>query len=216
MTTPSTPAPPPAPASGPGPAAPPSPAAAKAAVKRSKKVVESEGIAHISATFNNVLITITDMRGNTIAWGSAALPARRCQAIPQGDPLPHREVRGGAPRLCTRPARAERGGPRGTEAFRVRAPAPGEAEGEADLRAFGAPVPQHVLLRHPAPRREGHQPAGGAGDPVGQRRLSHGLRHQPPAGAAAGPARPHPGERRQGGRPVLPGQTGPGGPGRAR
>jgi small subunit ribosomal protein S11 len=40
-------------------------------VKRSKKLVESEGIAHISATFNNVLITITDMRGNTIAWGTA-------------------------------------------------------------------------------------------------------------------------------------------------
>jgi ribosomal protein S11 len=42
-----------------------------AAPKRSKKVVESEGIAHISATFNNVLITITDMRGNTLAWGTA-------------------------------------------------------------------------------------------------------------------------------------------------
>ena len=51
----------------PTPAAP----APKPAGKRSKKVVESEGIAHISATFNNVLITITDMRGNTIAWGTA-------------------------------------------------------------------------------------------------------------------------------------------------
>src|SRR5258705_12285253 len=39
--------------------------------KRGKKVVESEGIVHISATFNNLLITITDMRGNTLAWGSA-------------------------------------------------------------------------------------------------------------------------------------------------
>ena len=52
------------------PAAPAAPAKAPAA-KRSKKVVESEGIAHISATFNNVLITITDMRGNAIAWGTA-------------------------------------------------------------------------------------------------------------------------------------------------
>ena len=43
----------------------------KPAGKRAKKVVESEGIAHISATFNNVLVTITDMRGNTIAWGTA-------------------------------------------------------------------------------------------------------------------------------------------------
>jgi small subunit ribosomal protein S11 len=50
----------------------PTPAPAKApSVKRSKKVVESEGIAHISATFNNLLITITDLRGNTLAWGSA-------------------------------------------------------------------------------------------------------------------------------------------------
>jgi small subunit ribosomal protein S11 len=39
--------------------------------KRSKKTVEAEGMVHISATFNNVLITITDMRGNTIAWGTA-------------------------------------------------------------------------------------------------------------------------------------------------
>ena len=65
MTTPDQPTPAPAPT-------PPAAAApAKAAVKKSKKVVEAEAIAHISATFNNVLITITDMRGNTIAWGTA-------------------------------------------------------------------------------------------------------------------------------------------------
>ena len=39
--------------------------------KRSKKVVEAEGIAHIKATFNNTVITITDNAGNTIAWASA-------------------------------------------------------------------------------------------------------------------------------------------------
>ncbi len=39
--------------------------------KRTKKVVEAEGIAHITATFNNTLITITDLQGNTVAWGSA-------------------------------------------------------------------------------------------------------------------------------------------------
>ena len=39
--------------------------------KRGKKVVESEGVAHIAATFNNLLITITDLKGNTLAWGSA-------------------------------------------------------------------------------------------------------------------------------------------------
>src|ERR1051325_8256349 len=68
MTTPAQPTPPTD--SGTPTPAPAAAAPAKAA-KRSRKVVESEGIAHISATFNNVLITITDMRGNTIAWGTA-------------------------------------------------------------------------------------------------------------------------------------------------
>jgi small subunit ribosomal protein S11 len=49
----------------------PTPAAPKAAGKRSKKVVESEAIAHISATFNNLLVTITDTKGNTIVWSTA-------------------------------------------------------------------------------------------------------------------------------------------------
>ena len=41
------------------------------AAKRTKKVVESEGIAHVTATFNNTLITITDLQGNAITWGSS-------------------------------------------------------------------------------------------------------------------------------------------------
>ncbi len=44
---------------------------AKTPRKRSKKVVEAEGVAHIKATFNNTLITITDKVGNTVVWGSA-------------------------------------------------------------------------------------------------------------------------------------------------
>src|SRR3989442_5444763 len=48
------------------------PAPARAAgAKRAKKVVEAEGIAHVTATFNNTLITITDLQGNTITWGSS-------------------------------------------------------------------------------------------------------------------------------------------------
>src|SRR5947208_7695884 len=47
-------------------------AQAKAAgAKRAKKVVEAEGIAHITATFNNTLITISDMQGNALTWGSS-------------------------------------------------------------------------------------------------------------------------------------------------
>ncbi len=38
--------------------------------KKEKKNIEN-GIAHIQSTFNNTIITITDMNGNTIAWSSA-------------------------------------------------------------------------------------------------------------------------------------------------
>ncbi len=38
-----------------------------------KKIVRnvSSGIAHIQATFNNTIITITDVEGNVIAWANA-------------------------------------------------------------------------------------------------------------------------------------------------
>ena len=42
-----------------------------ATAKKTKKVVEAEGVVHVSATFNNTTITITDSRGNALAWGSA-------------------------------------------------------------------------------------------------------------------------------------------------
>ena len=38
--------------------------------KRERKNITS-GVAHISATFNNTMITITDAQGNAIAWASA-------------------------------------------------------------------------------------------------------------------------------------------------
>jgi small subunit ribosomal protein S11 len=38
--------------------------------KRARKNVP-HGIAHIKATFNNTIINITDMEGNTVAWASA-------------------------------------------------------------------------------------------------------------------------------------------------
>jgi small subunit ribosomal protein S11 len=43
----------------------------KTRTKRTKKVVEAEGVAHIKATFNNTLITIADSHGNAIVWASA-------------------------------------------------------------------------------------------------------------------------------------------------
>jgi small subunit ribosomal protein S11 len=42
-----------------------------ATAKKTKKIVEAEGVAHINATFNNTTITITDARGNALSWGSS-------------------------------------------------------------------------------------------------------------------------------------------------
>jgi len=38
--------------------------------RREKKNISS-GVAHVNATFNNTLVTITDAQGNTISWSSA-------------------------------------------------------------------------------------------------------------------------------------------------
>ena len=40
-------------------------------VKRREKKNISSAVAHVNATFNNTLITITDVQGNTICWSSA-------------------------------------------------------------------------------------------------------------------------------------------------
>ena len=45
-------------------------AAAGKARKRAKKTVV-EGVAHIHASFNNTIITITDRQGNTLAWATS-------------------------------------------------------------------------------------------------------------------------------------------------
>ena len=42
-----------------------------ATAKKSKRVIEAEGVAHISATFNNTTITITDPHGNAVSCGSS-------------------------------------------------------------------------------------------------------------------------------------------------
>ena len=43
----------------------------KSRAKKKSRVIEAEGVAHIQATFNNTLITISDLGGNVVTWGSA-------------------------------------------------------------------------------------------------------------------------------------------------
>jgi small subunit ribosomal protein S11 len=45
------------------------PAAARPRKKERKNI--TSGVAHVAATFNNTMITITDAQGNTISWSSA-------------------------------------------------------------------------------------------------------------------------------------------------
>ncbi len=44
---------------------------AAAAKKKKKQLADPNGLVFIKATFNNVIVTITDAGGNTISWSSA-------------------------------------------------------------------------------------------------------------------------------------------------
>jgi small subunit ribosomal protein S11 len=43
--------------------------AARARKKEKKNIVS--GVAHVNATFNNTIVTITDLTGNTLSWASS-------------------------------------------------------------------------------------------------------------------------------------------------
>ena len=43
----------------------------RAKVRRREKKNITSGVAHVNASFNNTMITITDAQGNTIAWSSS-------------------------------------------------------------------------------------------------------------------------------------------------
>ncbi|WP_296204158.1 30S ribosomal protein S11, partial [uncultured Hyphomicrobium sp.] len=40
-------------------------------VRRREKKNITSGVAHVNASFNNTMITITDAQGNTLAWSSS-------------------------------------------------------------------------------------------------------------------------------------------------
>ncbi len=46
------------------------PAAANKAKKKIKRIV-TDGVAHVQASFNNTIITITDRQGNTLSWATS-------------------------------------------------------------------------------------------------------------------------------------------------
>ena len=42
-------------------------------IKKSARKNISAGVAHVNATFNNTMVTITDAQGNAISWSSAGM-----------------------------------------------------------------------------------------------------------------------------------------------
>ena len=80
-----------------------------------------------------------------------------------------------------------------------------EAEDPACLQRPGAPVPALLRRRRDRAGRDRREPAAPAGDPPGQRRVPHGLRHQPCPGAPAGEPRPLRGQRPATDRALVPG-----------
>ncbi len=47
------------------------PASTRPRKKERKNIIA--GVAHVAATFNNTMVTITDAQGNTIAWSSSGM-----------------------------------------------------------------------------------------------------------------------------------------------
>ncbi len=67
--------------------------------RRERKSIP-RGQAHIQATFNNTIVTLTDPNGNVISWGSAGGPIRSLQtagltitSIVDVTPIPHNGCR---------------------------------------------------------------------------------------------------------------------------
>lgn len=51
-------------------AAPPAKKGKKKGKKKDRKF-DSVGVAHVASTFNNTIVTITDLKGNVVSWSSA-------------------------------------------------------------------------------------------------------------------------------------------------
>ncbi|MEJ2738306.1 MAG: 30S ribosomal protein S11 [Dehalococcoidia bacterium] len=96
----------------------------RARVKRRERKAIPEGKAYIQSTFNNTIITITDPKGNVIAWGSSGTAGYKGSR--KGTPYAAQLAAQGAA------ARAKEHGLRELEVF-VRGPGSGR---EAAIRAL--------------------------------------------------------------------------------
>ncbi|HFB83542.1 MULTISPECIES: 30S ribosomal protein S11 [Thermosulfuriphilus] len=106
--------------------------------KREKKNIP-EGVAHIQASFNNTIVTITDKQGNTVAWASGGTEGFKGSR--KGTPY--------AAQLAAQAAarKAQDQGMRKVAVY-VKGPGPGR---EAALRALQAAGFQITLIKDVTP-----------------------------------------------------------------
>ncbi len=52
-------------------------------VKRRERKNITSGVAHVNASFNNTMITITDDQGNAVAWASSGSNGFKARASPR-------------------------------------------------------------------------------------------------------------------------------------
>ncbi len=112
---------------------------AKVTKKKTKKKNVGTGIAHIQSTFNNTIVTITDLAGNTVSWSSAG--ARGFKGSRKSTPF--------AAQLAAEDAirKAQDHGVTSVSVF-VRGPGAGR---ESALRAFGNAGMRVTLIRDVTP-----------------------------------------------------------------
>jgi len=106
--------------------------------KREKRLVV-HGVAHVQATFNNTIITVTDPAGGTMAWGSAG--SIGFKGSRKGTPF-------AAQRAAATVARAALD--LGMRSVEVRVKGPGSGR-EAAIRAIGAAGLQITTIKDVTP-----------------------------------------------------------------
>ena len=108
-------------------------------VKKKVKKNVQQGIVHINATFNNTIVTVTDMAGNVICWSSAG--ARGFRGSRKSTPFAAQVAAGDAA------AKAIEHGMRTCYVY-VKGPGAGR---ESALRAIGASGLKVTLIRDVTP-----------------------------------------------------------------
>ena len=108
------------------------------AKKKAKKNV-ANGIAHIRSTFNNTIVTITDLRGNVVSWASAG--ARGFKGSRKSTPF--------AAQLAAEDA-ARKAADHGMQSVAIFVKGPGAGR-ESALRAFQGVGMKVTLIRDVTP-----------------------------------------------------------------